>query len=83
MAQLLPKDRVRIARVPSGAAVNLVMESFFRRFKTERRSLLLDTQILHLPEGMARERMPYYNGERRRSTIGFKAPNLYVATQWM
>lgn len=80
--QLLVKDRARVSYSLNGARGNTEMESFNSRFKTENRSLLLDTQTLKELEHMVGERMGYYNGERRHSTIGYRAPVEYIATQW-
>jgi len=59
------------------------MESSISRFETEKKSLLLDIQTLDELEVMVKERMAYHNGERRHSSIGYKAPKTYVATQWL
>jgi len=80
--QLLVKDRARVSYSLNGARGNTEMESFNSRFKTENRSLLLDTQTLKELEHMVGERMGYYNGQRRHSTIGYRAPVEYIATQW-
>ena len=80
--QLLVKDRARVSYSLNGARGNTEMESFNSRFKTENRSLLLDAKTLKELEHMVGERMGYYNGERRHSTIGYRAPVEYIATQW-
>lgn len=82
-AQLLLKDRVRVSYALNGARDNPEIESFISRFKTENKSLLLDAQTPEELEILVRERMAYHNGERRHSTIGYKAPKTYVATQWL
>jgi transposase InsO family protein len=81
--QLLLKDRVRVSYALNGARDNPEMESFISRFKTENRSLLLDAQTPADLQRVVGERMGYHNGERRHSTIGYKAPKTYVATQWL
>jgi transposase InsO family protein len=78
--QLLLEDHVRVSYALNGARDNPEMESFISRFKTENRSLLLDAQRLGDLQSLVRERMAYHNGERRHSTIGYRAPAAYVAT---
>ena len=78
--QLLLEDHVRVSYALNGARDNPEMESFISRFKTENRSLLLDAQKLHELQSLVSERMGYHNGERRHSTIGYRAPAAYVAT---
>jgi transposase InsO family protein len=82
-SQLLLKDQIRVSYALSGARDNPEMESFNSRFKTENRSLLLDAQTLEELQLVVRERMAYHNGVRRHSTIGYKAPMMYVETQWL
>ena len=78
--QLLLKDHVRVSYALNGARDNPEMESFNSRFKTENRSLLLDADTLHQLDLLITERMGYYNRERRHSTIGYQAPETYIAT---
>ncbi|MFV1860041.1 MAG: integrase core domain-containing protein [Anaerolineales bacterium] len=84
--QLLLEDHVRVSYALNGARDTILaqgnpeMESFISRFKTENRSLLLDAQRLGDLQSLVRERMAYHNGERRHSTIGYRAPAAYVAT---
>jgi len=91
VGQLLVEDRARVSYSLNGARGNTEMVSFNSRFtpalaggarETENRSLLLD---VHTPQDLERlvaERMRYYNSERRHSTIGYRAPAAYIATQW-
>jgi putative transposase len=79
-SQLLLEDHVRVSYALNGARDNPEMESFFSRFKTENRSLLLDAQTLNELIALVAERMHYYNGERRHSTIGYRAPLAYIET---
>lgn len=80
-AQLLLKDRVRISYALAGARDNPEMESFNGHFKTENRSLLLDAETFTELASVVRERMDYYNRERRHSTLGNQAPKVFVMTQ--
>jgi putative transposase len=82
-AQLLLNDCVRISYALNGARDNPEMESFFSRFKTENKSLLLDAHTLEELKILVDERMAYHNGERRYSTIGYNALKIYLATQWL
>lgn len=79
-SQLLLEDHVRVSYALNGARDNPEMESFFSRFKTENRSLLLDVQTLDELITLVAERMGYYNSERRHSTIGYRAPLAYIET---
>jgi putative transposase len=79
-SQLLLEDHVRVSYALNGARDNPEMESFFSRFKTENRSLLLDAQTLDELIALVAGRMDYYNGERRHSTIGYRAPLAYIET---
>jgi putative transposase len=82
-AQLLLNDCVWISYALNGARDNPEMESFFSRFKTENKSLLLDAHTLEKLKILVDERMAYHNGERRHSTIGYNARKIYLATQWL
>ena len=79
-SQLLLDDHARVSYALNGARDNTEMESFFSRFKTENRSLLLDAQTLNELIALVAERMHYYNGERRHSTIGYRAPLAFIET---
>ena len=58
---------------------NPEMESFFGRFKTENRSLLLDAIDLENLRRIVDDRMRYFNEERRHSTLGNRCPHRYLA----
>jgi putative transposase len=79
-SQILLDDHERVSYALNGARDNTEMESFFSRFKTENRSLLLDAQTLNELIALVAERMHYYNGERRHSTIGYRAPLAFIET---
>ena len=74
VGKLLVEDRARVSYALNGARGNPEMESFNSRFKTESRSLLLDAHTLAELQHLVAERMRYHNGERRHSTIGYRAP---------
>ena len=79
-SHLLLKDHVRVSYALNGARDNPQMESFFGRFKTENRSLVLDARTLEELQAVVAERMDYYNNRRRHSTIGYQAPVMYIAS---
>jgi len=79
-ARLLLKDHVRMSYALRGARDNTEMESFNSRFKSENRSLFLDTSTLSALRGIVSRRMGYYNHQRRHSTIGYRAPSVFIAT---
>lgn len=76
--QLLLRDRVRLSYAVRGARDNPEMESFFGRFKTENHSLFLDARTLAELAAVLRDRIDYYNRERRHSALGYWAPLKYV-----
>jgi putative transposase len=76
--QLLLKDKVRPSYALNGARDNPAMESFFGRFKTENRSLLLDAQTLRELQEVVTKRMHYYNLERRHSSLENQPPQAYI-----
>ena len=78
--RLLLQDKVRVSYALNGAKDNPEMEAFNSRFKTENRSLLLDTQTLQELQALVAERMDYYNRQRRHSSIGYRAPMTYIAS---
>ena len=79
--QLLLNDQVQISYTLDGAKDNPEMEAFFSRFKTENRSLFLDAKNVRELRNVIDERMGYYNGERRHSSIGYLSPLAYIAHQ--
>ncbi|NDJ35779.1 MAG: DDE-type integrase/transposase/recombinase, partial [Chloroflexi bacterium] len=61
---LLIDDRVRLSYSTNGARGNTMMESFFGRFKTENRSLLLDAASVQELTQVVGDRIRYYNDQR-------------------
>ena len=78
--QLLLRDAVRLSYALEGCRDNPEMESFHSRFKTENRSLLLDALTLADLERVVAQRMAYYNGRRRHSSLGNQAPLSFLAS---
>jgi putative transposase len=78
-AQLLLTDHVRLSYALNGCRDNPEMEAFHSRFKTENRSLFLDALTLADLERVVAQRLRYYNGRRRHSSLGNQAPLSYLA----
>ena len=78
--QLLLTDQVRLSYALHGCRDNPEMEAFHSRFKTENRSLFLDAPTLADLERVVAQRMRYYNGRRRHSSLGNQAPLYYLAS---
>jgi putative transposase len=78
--QLVLRDRVRLSYALDGCHDNTEMESFHSRFKSENRSLLVDTADLAELERVVRQRIEYYNRRRRHSALGNQAPLAYLAS---
>ncbi len=78
--QLLLQDHARLSYALRGCRDNPEMESFHSRFKTENRSLFLDARTLTDLTRTVAQRMAYYNGRRRHSSLGNQAPLVYLAS---
>lgn len=78
--QLLVRDHVRLSYALKGCRDNPEMESFHSRLKTENRSLFLDAPSLTDLRRVVSQRMVYYNGRRRHSSLGNEAPLAYLAS---
>lgn len=76
--QLLLADRLRISYALNGARDNPHMESFIGHFKDEGRSLFLEAETINELRQVVDQRMVYYNGERRHSSIGYQSPLAYI-----
>jgi transposase InsO family protein len=76
--QLLVQDQVRVSYSLDGAKQNTEMESFNSRFKNENRSLLLEARTFDELWEVVAQRMRYYNRSRRHSSIGQRAPLVYL-----
>ncbi len=68
--EILLGARARLSYALNGAKDNPEMESFFGRFKTENASLLMDAKTPDELRALVRQRMKYYNGKRRHSSLG-------------
>lgn len=76
--QIIIKDKARLSFAEAGARENPVMESFFARFKTENKSLFLDCQTLEELRRVVKERIIYYNNQRRHSALGQISPMEFI-----
>ncbi len=76
--QLLLRDRVRLSFALRGCRDNPEMESFHSRFKSENRSLLLDAQLFADLDRVVAQRLTYYNGRRRHSSLQNQPPLRYL-----
>jgi putative transposase len=79
--RLLLEDGCRISYALNGPSENPEMESFFGRFKTENRSLLMDAANLIELREVIHQRMEHYNRRRRHSTLGNQAPWTYLESR--
>ena len=77
--QLLLRDRVQISYALRGCRDNPEMEAFHSRFKSENRSLFLDAPSLADLRHLVGQRIAYYNGRRRHSSLGNRAPLVYLS----
>ena len=77
--QLLVRDGVRLSYALRGCRDNTEMESFHSRFKTENRSLFLDAPTLADLRRIVTQRIAYYNGRRRHSSLGNQSPLIYLS----
>lgn len=77
--QLLVRDQVRLSYALRGCRDNPEMEAFHSRFKSENRSLFLDALTLADLERLVAQRITYYNGRRRHSSLGNRAPLAYLS----
>lgn len=79
-AQLLLRDQVRLSYALRRCRDNPEMEAFHSRFKTENRSLFLDALTFADLEHVVAQRIRYYNGRRRHSSVGNQAPLTFLAS---
>ncbi|MBI2537697.1 MAG: transposase [Gemmatimonadetes bacterium] len=65
---------------PRGCRDNPEMEAFHSRFKSENRGLFLDALTFADLERLVDQRITYYNGRRRHSSLGNQAPLTFLAS---
>lgn len=76
--QVLVRDHVRLSYALRGCRDNPEMESFRSRFKSENRSLFLEVPTLADLQRLVAQRITYYNVRRRHSSLGNRAPLIYL-----
>ena len=79
--RLLMDDGCRLSFALNGPGDNPEMESFFGRFKTENRSLLLDAETPSELRDIIDARMHHYNRRRRHSTLGNQTPWAFLESR--
>ena len=77
--QLLVRDHVRVSYALRGCRDNPEMESFHSRFKSENRSLFLDAPSRADLRRLVGQRITYYHGRRRHSSLRNQAPLIYLS----
>lgn len=76
--QLLRKDKARLSFALQGAKDNPAMESFNGRFKAEAHSLFLEATDLAQLRKVIDQRIHYYNGQRRHSSLNYQSPLTFL-----
>jgi len=76
--QILIKDKARLSFAEAGVRENPIIESFFSRFKTENRDLFWECETEEELRRVVRERILYYNTQRRHSSLGNINPVEYI-----
>jgi putative transposase len=72
------KDKVRLSFALAGAKDNPHMESFFSRFKAEGHSEFLDAKTIAELQEVVTRRIEFYNLERYHSSLGYRAPLVFI-----
>lgn len=72
--RVLIEEHARLSYAENGAKDNPWIESFWGRFKTENREVLLGAATLQEVTEIIDEQMAYYNGSRRHSALAYKRP---------
>jgi putative transposase len=78
--QLVVRDHVRLSYALHGCRDNPEMKAFHSRCKAENRSLFLDAMTFADLERLVAQRIAYYNGRRRHSSLGNQAPLTFLAS---
>lgn len=73
--RVLIEESAKLSYAENGARDNPWIESFWGRFKTENGALLFEAETLGQVEGIIDEKMCYYNGSRRHSSLDYKRPD--------
>jgi putative transposase len=76
--KVLRRNKIRLSYSENGARGNTEMESFNGHFKCPNLSLFYEAKDLTELRAVIRERVKYWNIERRHSTLDYKAPLVYL-----
>jgi len=76
--EVLKKNGMRLSYSENGARDNTEMESFNGHFKCPNLSLFYEAKDLTELRVVIRERVQYWNRERRHSTLDYKTPFTYL-----
>jgi len=78
LSEVAIKDKVKVSYSENGARGNVHIESFNGKFKSENRLLFWEQENLESLKRVVDERVKYYNGVRRHSSLDNKAPLKYL-----
>ena len=76
--RVLIKERAGISFAMNGAKDNPWIESFWRRFKTENKTLIMHADSLAELICVTEQQMTYYNHDRRHSALSYRTPQQVV-----
>ena len=62
----------------NGIKDNMWIESFWRRFKIENHSLIMQADSLAELQDVTQQQMRYYNQDRRHSSLNYRVPQEVV-----
>ncbi len=69
---------MRLSFALAGAKDNPHIESFFSRFKAEGHSEFLDAKTIDELSDVVEQRVAFYNCRRFHSSLGYRAPLVFV-----
>lgn len=78
MREVLFNQNARISYSENGARGNPIIEAFHSSLKRENKDLFLEARNIWELKRVVKERIEYYNQERRHSTLGQVAPLTYL-----
>ncbi len=78
MREVLINQSARISYSENGAKENPYIEAFHSSLKRENKDLFLEAENIWELKRIVKERVEYYNQERRHSTLGQVAPLTYL-----
>ncbi len=78
MREVLINQSARISYSENGARGNTLMESFHSSLKRENKDLFLEAKNIWELKRIVKERIEYYNQDRRHSALDYKSPINYL-----